>query len=681
MSFLSPTAIAVAAGLTVPPLIALYFLKLKRSVRLVPSTLLWKKSVEDLHVNSPFQRLRSSLLLVLQLLVLILAALALGKPMLEMAITHESTIIILVDQSASMAVVEADGRTRLEIAKEQAMRVVDGMDDDSRAMVIAFCDRATVVSSFDTDQQALKNKIDSIEQTQSVSLLGEAMSLAEAYTQNIIIGSEEAGADRAPDSVAPPASVFLFTDGRVEDADKVALQKFDVDKIHVTSIGARGDNVGIIAMNARRSYETPEILEVSAAVENFGSQTVTVDAVLYIEGENVDVQTVVLGPRRAVPQSEDDGQGTQEMKTSPNTADPVGVIAFDEIEFEGGGTAQVVLRIDDALSADNRSWSVIDEPRHVRVLLISSGNTFLEKLLEALPLQVEIMTPEEYERADARDIQDGDRSRFDVVIFDDHSTSRLPTGNYFFWGGIPSLEGLSSGEIIEDEVIFNWDETHPVLRYVGIEALHVYQWHRLAVPPETVSIIDGQSSPVVCYLSRNASQFLISAFSLIARDEKGNPLMNTEWVTTVGFVIFVQNAIQFLSGTTSTVARKSVRPGAPITLPIPGNTKEVKVHRPDGVVDRVPTAGFDSIHYARTRQVGPYRLEPGLTGNDVFAVNLFNEVESHVRPTSALALGAATLPAKAASIQVNKPAWPYFLIALLVLLLLEWVVYNQRIFV
>ena len=681
MSFLSPATIALAVGLTVPPLIALYFLKLKRSVRLVPSTLLWKKSVEDLHVNSPFQRLRSSVLLLLQLLVLLLAALALGKPMLEMALAHESTIIILVDHSASMAVIEADGRTRLDIAKEQAKRVVDGMDDDSRAMVIAFCDRATVVSSFDTDRQGLKRKIESIEQTQSVSSLGEAMSLAEAYTQNIIIGSDEAGADRPPDSVAPPATVFIFTDGRVEDADKVTLQKFDVDNIHVTSIGKRGDNVGIISMNARRNYETPEILQVSATVENFGSHPVTVDAVLYIDGKNVDVQTVELGPIRGVPQSKDEGQDTQGMPTLPNTADPVGVIAFDEIEFAGGGTAQVVLRIDDALSADNRSWSVIDESQHVRVLVVSSGNWFLENVLETLPLQVETMTPEEYERADARDIQDGDRSRFDVVIFDDHSTSRLPTGNYFFWGGIPSLKGLSSGEIIEDEVIFNWDETHPVLRYVGVEALYVYQWHRLAVPPEAVSIIDGQSSPVLCYLSRDASQYLISAFSLIARDDKGRPLMNTYWVTTVDFVIFVQNAIQFLSGTASTVARKSVRPGAPITLPIPGNTKEVKVHRPDGVVDRVPVAGFDSIHYARTRQVGPYRLEPGLTGHDVFAVNLFSEVESHVRPTSALVLGAATLPAKAASIQVNKPAWPYFLIAVLVLLLLEWVIYNQRIFV
>ena len=53
MSFLSPATIALAAGLTVPPLIPLYFPKLKRSVRLVPSPLLWQKSVVGLPVLSP----------------------------------------------------------------------------------------------------------------------------------------------------------------------------------------------------------------------------------------------------------------------------------------------------------------------------------------------------------------------------------------------------------------------------------------------------------------------------------------------------------------------------------------------------------------------------------------------------------------------------------------------------
>src|SRR6266849_1722777 len=57
----------------VPPLLLLlYFLKLKRKPVQVPSTFLWKKSIEDLHVNSLFQWLRDNALLILQLLVLLL---------------------------------------------------------------------------------------------------------------------------------------------------------------------------------------------------------------------------------------------------------------------------------------------------------------------------------------------------------------------------------------------------------------------------------------------------------------------------------------------------------------------------------------------------------------------------------------------------------------------------------
>ena len=55
-----------------PAIIALYFLKLKRSPLEVPSTYLWKKSIEDLHVNSMWQRMRKNIILLLQFLLLAL---------------------------------------------------------------------------------------------------------------------------------------------------------------------------------------------------------------------------------------------------------------------------------------------------------------------------------------------------------------------------------------------------------------------------------------------------------------------------------------------------------------------------------------------------------------------------------------------------------------------------------
>ena len=59
--------------LLVPPaIILLYFLKLKRQPLEVPSTYLWHRTIEDLHVNSLWQRLRRSILLLLQLLLVLL---------------------------------------------------------------------------------------------------------------------------------------------------------------------------------------------------------------------------------------------------------------------------------------------------------------------------------------------------------------------------------------------------------------------------------------------------------------------------------------------------------------------------------------------------------------------------------------------------------------------------------
>src|SRR3954453_5068244 len=73
---------AVLAGIPVA-IIALYFLKLRRRPVQVPSTLLWRRSLEDLHVNSLFQRLRRNLLLFLQLMAVSLAMLALTGPQIR----------------------------------------------------------------------------------------------------------------------------------------------------------------------------------------------------------------------------------------------------------------------------------------------------------------------------------------------------------------------------------------------------------------------------------------------------------------------------------------------------------------------------------------------------------------------------------------------------------------------
>src|SRR5215470_8365141 len=108
MNFLSLSGALWAASLAVPALLLLYFLKLRRQERKISSTLLWKKAIQDLQVNAPFQKLRRNLLLFLQLLILGAVLFGIANPIANLMRRPERNIILLVDRSGSMRTVEDD---------------------------------------------------------------------------------------------------------------------------------------------------------------------------------------------------------------------------------------------------------------------------------------------------------------------------------------------------------------------------------------------------------------------------------------------------------------------------------------------------------------------------------------------------------------------------------------------
>ena len=85
------------------PLVILYFLKLKRPRMEISSLALWQSVVNDQRVNSPFQKFKRNILLLLQALLLCLLALAAMQPFMRGAAERADYLPILVDCSASMA--------------------------------------------------------------------------------------------------------------------------------------------------------------------------------------------------------------------------------------------------------------------------------------------------------------------------------------------------------------------------------------------------------------------------------------------------------------------------------------------------------------------------------------------------------------------------------------------------
>src|SRR3981081_439458 len=130
MSLLTPLALAL--GVTLPIVVVFYLLKVRRHDEEVSSTFLWNDLIRDLAAHEPLQRLKWSLLLILQLLALALITLAVARPFSEQPGQKPVQAILLVDGSASMQAQDVQP-SRFAKAVEAARGTLDGLPEDSLA--------------------------------------------------------------------------------------------------------------------------------------------------------------------------------------------------------------------------------------------------------------------------------------------------------------------------------------------------------------------------------------------------------------------------------------------------------------------------------------------------------------------------------------------------------------------
>lgn len=660
MTFLSLPTLILAAALSIPALLLLYFLKLRRQERIISSTLLWRRAVQDLQVNAPFQRLRRNLLLFLQLIVLCSAAFALGEPVSRFFARRDRTLVLLVDQSASMKSREADG-TRLDDVRRQAGTFVRNMADSDRAMIITFAGRASVVCPFTSDRRQLLRQLDAIEATDSPSRIGEALQLAVAYSSKIV---DVPGAT-TPLAAAPTANIELFSDGRLADAEEQVVQR---GQLRFYPAGRAADNVGIVAIDVRRNYENPGQLSVFARMENFGPAAVTSDVELKLDGRTLSVKEVTLDA--AAPEKPAATQAAQPTSTPASQS-----LAF-ELTHEAAGLIELRIVRDDALAADNVAYVPIAPPRPLSVLGVSDRDPvrwFLERAVRGVAgTSLTWMTPAEYESAPESKLTDGGRSKFDLVLLDRHDTARLPSGNYVFFGGVPKIEGVSaSGETDQENVVY-WDETHPLMRYVLLDGVHIAKWRTLNLPRQATRLVEGETSPIVALLAEPGRQSLLLAFDLL----------DSNFPIRLPFVVFMQNVLRTLPAGGGDLARM-LRPGETLTCPVPREASEATILRPDGRSDRVRVGEQIVLTYGRTHEVGVYRVrfDDPQRFTAQYGVNLLDRVESRVAPAERLSIGTQEVAEVSGLERINQALWPYAVGLCLLVLVVEWWIYNRRVMI
>jgi hypothetical protein len=678
--FLSPLTAAIAAAVVTPLLLLLYFLKLRRREMPVASTLLWKKAIQDLQVNSPFQRLRRNLLLLLQLLLLLLLCLALARPITFYQPGAGKVNVILIDRSASMNGADPayHGRSRLDEAKRQADDLVDSMQRGATAMVIAFDDKAETVEPFTTDAVALKHAIDGITPTDRKTRLKLAYQLAEAQMNVDPLRLQTGVQQEAPD-------VYVFSDGRVLDAGDLAIR----GNVTFRPIGTdQAGNIAIVAMSAKRNYERPTEVQVFARLANYGPTPVKADVELRVAAiDPADPSSGRLQLRGAasvnlLPERWSDQQREAAM------ADPE-QRERDSVEFTLDLTTAAVIQVEqmnkdgDCLSADDAAAIAIPPPKPLSVLLVTDGNYFLERMIDSLNLKTaKVITPEQYEAAVP--------SNYDVILFDrGYTPPKLPpAGNFMYFGSVaPGLKikpitDNGKTQMMESTSVLDWKRDHPILKDLSLNRLHVAEAERLDVPADAEVLVEGVKGPLMVLDHEGKSTHLVVAFDLLQSD----------WPTQPSFPLFMYNALQFLAVGTDLAINQSYEPGATPRIPRANlqqaadaagkaELKSIRLNGPGGSREiAIPPVGDFAL--PALDKVGIYTTDPPIPQYERLVVNLLDSNESNLQPITDKPPGGIGVAVASAAGRSRLDLW-WWIIACcaLPLLLIEWYVYTRRVHV
>lgn len=638
-----------------PAIIALYFLKLKRRPVEVPSTYLWLRSIEDLHVNAIWQRLRRNLLLFLQLLLLLLAALALTRPGWRGTKMTGERFVFLIDNSASMRATDV-APTRLDEAKRQVLALIDQMASGDVGMVVSFADTAQVEQMFTDSRRQLRQAVEKIEPTDRATSLLEALKVASGLA-NPAAGGGEQGRDMVV-AEAQPASVLVFSDGRFSDVRGFSLG--NLTPVYKPIGNPEAGNLGITAFSVRRNESHPEQLQAFARLENFSAQPQTIAVELKLDGKLINADRFEVAAEEARGVSFDVGTSEQ-------------------------GVLELTASTHDPLTVDDVAWTVLDTPRRAKVLLVTPGVEPLELALTtgaARDLaEVTIQSPAFLDQEAYR--RQTTANGFDLVIFDRCQPKQMPAANTLWIGQLPPADQWKARERVERPVIIDIDTAHPLMQWLSLERVEIAEATPLVVPAGGRVLMDSDAGPLLALAARGSYEDAVLGFEFLGQrvgpDNTVEKYVGTNWPIRASFPLFVLNLIQYLGGGHTALAGQSVRPGQPVVLDRPSPQAVMEVRLPNGKAIPLGVGAEEKVPFTDTGQLGVYQVQVDGKPERRFAVNLFQSQESNIRPLPQIEIGHTAVEGTANGEVARRELWKGLLLAGLVILGVEWYIYNRRV--
>jgi hypothetical protein len=613
VSFLAPLALGLLA--VAAPIILMYVLKLRRRDQPVSSTLLWRRALDDVQANAPWQRLRPSVLLLLQLLVLAALVLALAGPAYSRSHAFSGDVVVVVDQSYGMQGKDV-APTRFAAALKRAHSIANDLGSGNVMSVIGMGAQPHLAIGESTDSGAIGRAIDSLHVTASPPNVLGAMSLAAslarsgASTRAIILTSRDSGITGLPLQVP-----------------------FEVD---VVRLGGQLRDIGITAFAASAAgTHTSAVLRVS----NFGANTETSDLDLYVDGRLADVRPLSIAP----------GREQNLFWTS----------------LPGGVTRlQARLTRRDDIDADKTAWAIVPGSIGRRVLLVSNGDFFLQTALSLDPsVTISTVKPAGYSPA----LVEGN----DLVVFDGALLSTLPATSTLVVGPKAGHAGALRfgveqpvGRISPAATLSG--EPAAVLQHVDLGDVHIARARKSTLPDWMQPLVTSAGTTLVAVGDNGRERLAVMPFNL----------QESDWPLRISFPIMLHNLLGYLTPSLALGADNLIV-GKPVKLSPPAGTREIRITRPDGGMDTqrppfAPYTGTDRSGIYTARTFG------GTThASAAFAVNFFPARAAAATGAQEIRFGARSQGStRVVSVPVSV-AWAFGLLALAILSLEWWYAFRR----
>jgi Mg-chelatase subunit ChlD/uncharacterized membrane protein len=433
------------------PIIALHILRPRREDHVVSSTHLWQRLERPVSSAAPWQRLRPSWLLLLQLLAVALLAALVAEPVRVTDAPLGDHTVFIVDASGSMAALDGSP-DRLAAARDRARDLRDELPSGGVASIVVASDGPRVVLTASSDADAFESALDGIATTTGTADFAEAFALAESLDTGI--GS---------------LGFVLLSDGGLSDEE----QRLIPPGTAYERIGDRAMNraVGRIAVEPRGSG-----LHVRLTIRNTGGPQVVQPVRVDVDGRTVAREEVDIS-----------AGGSADLELDVPSGDRV------EAYLDGG----------DLLAADDVGVAVAGRRPDLTVL-IAGDATFVEPLLAAIP-GVEVTTS-----SDPRPAEAGE----DLAIYSGVAVPDAPGVPYLAIAPPGGTGSVRVTGVVERPAVTLVRTADPLLAQVDLSDVAIAAAQRLEAPGADVLVAAADGAPLLLRGQDGGLPFAYLAFAL-----------------------------------------------------------------------------------------------------------------------------------------------------------------------